>query len=137
MVEHRRGIAVIGAASSIGIRPYDDGRQRQLDLAPGVLRTLGLVERLRARDFGDVTPPPYRDFVRPERGVRNELEVQEYSRRLAELVDSAVRDGGFPLVLGGDCSVVLGSLLAVYVSQPEAVARLIEQAARAVAPKAR
>lgn len=108
---HARPVAVIGAPSSIGIRPYDTGRARRLDLAPGVLRALGVVERLGAEDLGDVTPPAYRDFTRPAGGVRNEPEVAQYSRQLADRVASASASGRFPLVLGGDCSIVLGSLL--------------------------
>jgi hypothetical protein len=33
--------------------------------APETLRDLGLIERLDATDFGDVSPPPYEDFERP------------------------------------------------------------------------
>ena len=51
-----RRTAIIGAPTAIGISPYRDGGARQLHLAPGVLRELGLAERLGARDFGDVTP---------------------------------------------------------------------------------
>ena len=32
-----RPVAIVGAPSSIGIRPYDDGRARRLDLAPRAL----------------------------------------------------------------------------------------------------
>ena len=103
-----RTIAVVGAPSSIGIRPYDDGRPRRLDLAPGVLREQGIAARLAARDHGDVTSPPYRDFVRPGLRPRNEESVAAYSRLLAQRVASAAADGAFVLVLGGDCSIVLG-----------------------------
>ena len=41
-----RPIAVVGAPSSIGIRPYDDGEVRQLSRAPDVLRERGLIQRL-------------------------------------------------------------------------------------------
>lgn len=106
-----RRIAIIGAPSSIGIRPYDDGGARRLDLTPGVLRGLGLVRQLDAADRGDVVPPPYVDFVRPPGGVRNERAVEVYSRALADAVEQALMDGYFPLIVGGDCSIVLGSLL--------------------------
>lgn len=106
-----REIAVVGAPSSIGIRPYDDGVMRHLDRAPDVLRERGLVERLGATDLGDVRPPPYRDFVRPPDRARNEDEVLRYSRALAERVTNATAHGRFGLVLGGDCSIVLGCLL--------------------------
>ena len=106
-----RRIAIVGAPTSIGIRPYDSGETRHLDRAPGVLRELGLVERLGAADLGDVIPLPYRDYVRPPGRARNEAEVTAYCRALGERVGSATGDGGFAVVLGGDCSIVLGSLL--------------------------
>lgn len=108
-----RPITIVGAPSSIGIRPYDDGTPRRLDLAPAALRERGLVARLGARDDGDVLPPPYREFTRPPRAVRNATEVADYSRALAERVERAGASGEFVLVLGGDCSIVLGSLLGV------------------------
>jgi arginase len=109
----RPRIAVVGAASSIGIRPYDDGRARHLDHAPAALRELGLGERLRAEDLGDVTPPPYRDFIRPPGRVRNEEDLGSYSRAVADRIGHAAERGNFVLVLGGDCSIILGSLLGV------------------------
>src|SRR5215207_9254945 len=107
-----RPVSLIGAPSSIGIRPYDrSGEMRQLDRAPGVLRELGLVARLGASDLGDVVPPPYRDFTRPPGRARNAAEVQQYSYALADRVAAGIAEGRFALVLGGDCSIILGSLL--------------------------
>lgn len=106
-----RPVTIVGAPSSIGIRPYDDGGVRRLDLAPAALREQGLVERLAARDAGDVVPPAYEDLVRPEGRPRNEAGVAAYSRALADRVSAAAEDGAFMLILGGDCSIVLGCLL--------------------------
>ena len=106
-----RSIAIVGAPSSIGIRPYDSGETRQLDSAPGVLRELGLVKGLGASDLGDVIPLAYRDYVRPPGGVRNETEVTSYCQALSERVAAATSDCRFAVVLGGDCSIVLGCLL--------------------------
>lgn len=98
----------------MGIRPYDDRNEaRNVDRAAGVLRERGLIDRLAARDLGDVTAPAYRDFTRPLGGVRNEREVVQYSLLLADRIASAMDSGRFPLVVGGDCSIVLGSLLGV------------------------
>jgi arginase len=105
-------IAVIGAPSAIGISPYDGGEVRRLDLAPGSLREREIVERLAASDLGDVVPPQrYSDLVRPSGGVRNQDDVAGYARQLADRVASATRDGRFVLLLGGDCSILLGALL--------------------------
>ena len=106
-----RSISIVGAHSSIGIRPYDDGEARRLDLAPSVLREQGLFFRLGARDFGDVIPPAYRDFVREPGRVRNEEGVATYTNALATRIASAAYEGGFVLLVGGDCSIVLAGLL--------------------------
>lgn len=106
-----RPIALVGATSSIGIRPYDDGQVRQLDRSAAVMRDRGLIQRLGATDLGDVTPPPYRDYLRPPNRPRNGKEVLVYSRALADRVATAAAYGRFALVLGGDCSIVLGCLL--------------------------
>jgi arginase len=106
-----RTIAVVGAPSNIGIRPYDDGVARNLNQTPEVLRERGIVSRLGAVDLGDVVPPAYQDFVRPPNRARNERQVIEYSRALADRVANATSAGRFALVLGGDCSIVLGCLL--------------------------
>lgn len=112
VADGRRGTSIVGAASSIGIRPYDDGTgARHLDRAPGVLRELGVVARLGATDLGDVTPAAYQDFTRPPRRVRNEEALVSYNRALAERVARGLEADRFALVVGGDCSIVLGSLL--------------------------
>ena len=105
-----RSIVIVGAPSSIGIRPYDDGTQRRLDLAPDALRRAG-VAAVADRDEGDVLPGAYHDFRRPRTGVRNEAEVAAYSRDLAQKVAKAASDGAFVVMLGGDCSIILGALL--------------------------
>jgi len=106
-----RRVAIVGAPSSIGIRPYDSGEMRHLDGAPGVFRQLGLPERLNAVEFGDVVPPAYRDYERSPGRVRNEAEVAAYSASLADRVASAGADDRFVVLIGGDCSIVLGGLL--------------------------
>lgn len=101
-------IAVLGAPSNLGLKPYPDGRPRGVGKAPRVYRELGLVERLGARDLGDLHAPAYVDFARPPGGTRNESAIASFSRSLADAVSPV---SGFLLVLGGDCSILLGSLL--------------------------
>ena len=108
----RHPIAVVGAPSSIGLRPDDNtGEAQHVDRAPAILREQGLVARLGATDLGDVVPPPYQDYTRPPGMARNEAGVAAYSRWLADRVAANIDDGRFVVVLGGDCSIVLGCLL--------------------------
>ena len=102
-------LQLLTAPTNLGNRPYEsDGTARHTDRGPARLREHGIVERLGARDLGDVVAAPYRDFVRPRGGVRNEDLVLDHVQRLAR----AIPRDGFTLVLGGDCSTLLGCLLA-------------------------
>ena len=107
-----RHVAVLGAPSSIGLRPHDEtGAPQEVNRAPETLRDLGLIELLDATDLGDVLPPPYEDFERPPGKARNEAGVAAYSRSLADPVAAGIDDDRFLVVIGGDCSIVLGCLL--------------------------
>ena len=57
--------------------------------------------------------PPYDPAIDPLTGIRNAQAIAGYSQRLAEAVQPVVSSGSFPLVLGGDCSILLGPLLAL------------------------
>jgi len=105
-----RPIHLLGAPTELGLKPYDDGTPRRTREAPRVLRELGIVERLGARDLGDAEAPPYVDRARPAGGVRNVDGIAEHARRIADAVERADRDA-LLLVLGGDCSITLGTLL--------------------------
>ena len=111
-----RHVAVLGAPSSIGLRPHDEtGTPQEVNRAPETLRDLGLIERLDATDLGDVPPPPYEDFERPPGKARNEAGVAAYSRSLADRVAAGIDEDRFLVVIGGDCSIVLGCLLGAVV----------------------
>lgn len=99
---------LLSAPTSLGNRPYEiDGTARWTSLGPGRLRARGVVERLGARDLGDIPAASYRDFVRVPGRIRNEDLVLGHVREIERAL--AAQDG-FTLVLGGDCSVLLGAL---------------------------
>jgi arginase len=107
-----RQVALLGAPSSIGLRPHHEtGAPQEVNRAPEALRGLDLVGRLDATDLGDVVPPPYQDFERPPGKARNEAGVATYSRSLADRIAAGLAEDRFLVVIGGDCSVVLGCLL--------------------------
>jgi arginase len=72
------------------------------------------VARLGARDAGCHTPPRFDPGEwRPGDGVSQAVEIARYSNRLAERIRTIIDAGEFPLILGGDCSIGIGSALAM------------------------
>ncbi|MGY3520564.1 arginase family protein [Micromonospora sp. PTRAS2] len=110
-----RRIAVLDAPSNLGLRPPTPTAVPGCAKAPGALRDQGLLARLRARDAGCLTPPRYDpgDW-RPGDGVCHAPEIAAYSAALADRIGAIIDRGEFPLVLGGDCSILLGSALAMH-----------------------
>jgi arginase len=104
---HRPRFAVIEAPSVLGLFP------RGVEKLSDVLLTKGLGEQLEARHAGRVEPPPYDDRRDAETMLLNPKGIADYSTVLADAVERAIDAGEFPIVLGGDCSIVLGCLLAL------------------------
>lgn len=109
-----RRIAVLDAPSNLGLRPPTETSVPGCAKAPGALRDKGLVTRLGARDAGCLTPPRYDpgDW-RPGDGVCHAPQIHTYTLALAQRLASIIDAGEFPLVLGGDCSILLGAALAM------------------------
>jgi arginase len=107
-------IAVLDAPSNLGLRPPTPNSVPGCAKAPGALRDHGLVARLGARDAGCHTPPRFDPGGwRPGDGVSQAGDIARYSVRLADRIGAILAAGEFPLILGGDCSIVLGSALAM------------------------
>jgi arginase len=106
-----RDIAIIGTPVDLGA-----GR-RGVDMGPSAIRYAGLKERLeqlghRVRDLGNISVPLAEQIEPPPRGekLRYLGALVEVNRALARQVAAVVADGGFPLVLGGDHSLAIGSV---------------------------
>jgi arginase len=101
-------LAVIGAPTSAGA--FAPGQED----APAALRDAGLLDALRAGghevvDRGDT--PRFRWRVdRDEPRAMNAAAVVDGVRAVAARVEEALRAGEQPLVLGGDCTVGIGTV---------------------------
>ena len=108
-----RKVVLLDAPSNLGLRPPAPGTIPGCYKLAGALRDQRLLERLSASEGGVVVPPRYRGEWKQGDGVFNAQAIAEYTRRLADRLDGHVRAGEFPVVLGGDCSILLGSMLAL------------------------
>jgi len=111
--EASRRIALVDAPSNLGLRPPEDGSVPGCYKAPGALRDRRLRERLGAEEAGVVVPPRYRAEWWPGYGIRNREAIAQYSVSLARRVGRLLDEDALPLVLGGDCSILIGNALAL------------------------
>ncbi len=108
-----RSLVFIDAPTNLGLRPPAAGKSPGTFQAPAALRRHGLVERIGAIDGGIVTPAPYSPEWRPGFGTRNADSIHTFTHDLAATIGETIDSGGFPVVLGGDCSLLLGGMLAL------------------------
>jgi arginase len=66
-----------------------------------------------ARHAGRVNAVKDNDARDRDKGFLNAQSVADYSRRLAQRAGEVLDQGDFALVLGGDCSILLGAMLAL------------------------
>jgi arginase len=102
-----RQYAIVEAPSVLGLRPTG------VERLPEALLRAGLDVQLRARRAGRVEPPPYDERRDPETLMLNPQGIADYTPKLADAIGEVLEAGDFPVVLGGDCSIVLGGLLAL------------------------
>lgn len=109
-----RSIRVIGVPMDLG------ADRRGVDMGPSAIRYAGLSDALHDLDYtytdeGDI------DVVHPEVGDPDSIEpstgrakyladIQELCHELENSVTDTLADGAFPLVLGGDHSIAIGSV---------------------------
>lgn len=77
------------------------------------LREAGLFTGLDIIEGGVVIPPRYEAAWRPGDGDRNAEAIADYAVRLADRLSTLLADDVFAVVLGGDCSILLGTMLAL------------------------
>jgi arginase len=108
-------ITLVSAPTNLGLRPPAPNRTPGTAKAPEALRKVGLFSRFGefgAVDGGVVRPAPYVATTRPGH-LRNEAAIIEHARRLAPRLSQIIGGGHSPLVIGGDCSLLVAAGLAL------------------------
>lgn len=104
--------------SVIGM-PMDLGQLRRgVDMGPSAIRYAGVIERLenlgfQVDDLGDIQIGRDKLETDPKTGVRNLDAVVKASEKLMRKIDEVMEENSFPLILGGDHSIAIGTLAGV------------------------
>jgi arginase len=101
--------AIVEAPSALGHVP----EHRGVECAPEALLGAGLADGLGARRAGRVEAAGYSADRDSGTRVMNPQAIRGCSPLLADAVTAVLDQGEFPVVLGGDCSIVLGAMLAL------------------------
>ena len=104
-------VSLIGAPTDVGASVRGAG------MGPDALRVAGIVEALRSHkldvvDRGNLAGPP-NPWQQAANGLRHLDEVVAWNRAVFDAVSASLAEGQFPLLMGGDHSVAIGSISAI------------------------
>lgn len=109
-----RKIKIVGAPMDLG------ADRRGVDMGPSVVRIAGLSTKLRqmgyeVEDIGNVNVELAEtlDVAETDRRHKYLRQVVESSQALADRVEGILEDGAFPVILGGDHSIAVGSVAGI------------------------
>jgi len=102
-------VCIIGAPMDLG------ADRRGVDIGPSAIRYAGLSDQLRRlghtiRDIGNIVVPQPESQIEGNPQLKYLEPIVQASEELERIVGSALSDREFPLILGGDHSIALGSI---------------------------
>lgn len=110
--------------SIIGV-PMDLGADRRgVDMGPSAIRYAGIAERLerigyRVHDRGDLVVRRPEDYTSAGTHLKYLDEIARVNAELCEAVSIEMGKGNFPLVIGGDHSIAIGTIAGVLQHRPK------------------
>ncbi|MBV8149105.1 MAG: arginase [Candidatus Eremiobacteraeota bacterium] len=105
-----RRVDVVGVPMDLG------ASRRGVDMGPSAVRYAKLHDKLSALgvtsivDHGNLEVPIRESAALEDSSAKYFNVITEVCNRLAQLVEDALREGGLPIVLGGDHSIAMGTL---------------------------
>ena len=108
-MNEQRPISIIGA-------PFDEGsRRRGCVMGPDALRVSDLIEKLGAlghdvEDAGNLAPAEPVNAIADDSRVKNLPEAAIWTRAINQAVADTAARGCFPLILGGDHTIAMGTV---------------------------
>lgn len=110
--------------SIIGV-PLDYGADRRgVDMGPSAIRYAGLHEKLRqvghtVTDLGNLTVPVPESRPASDSRLKYLDEIVKVNRTLARTVEKVLKEGQYPLVLGGDHAIAMGTIAGLLRVRPK------------------
>ena len=108
-----REICIVEFPSNLGLRETAPGVEPGVRKLPGWMKQHGFYDLLRPATVYSLRPPPFSTRLDGASGVRNADAIAEYARQQAVLLAEVLSLPHFPVVIGGDCSVLIGNALAL------------------------
>jgi arginase len=106
-------ISILEFPSNLGLHEPAPGVEPGVKKLPAWLREHGFYDLLKPAKVYSIDPPPYSMDLDKVSGVRNADAIASYAKQQAVLLEKVLSVPSFPVVVGGDCSILIGNALAL------------------------
>lgn len=106
-------IDVFEFPTNLGLTKKEEDQQPGVYLLPDHFKKYGLYDHLHIQNGYTLTAPPYEQNKDTVSGILNIEAVADYALQQAELLATALEEKTFKLMIGGDCSILVGNMMAL------------------------
>ena len=106
-------LTLIEFPSNLGLKEPHSGHEPGVRRLPDFFREHGFHDALKPDGVIRLEPPPYAMKSDRDSGVRNADAIADYAKKQATVLEEVLLEGQFAVVLGGDCSILIGNALAL------------------------
>ena len=104
---------MISFNSNLGLIEPAPGKEPGAKKLPEWLRKFGFFDLVDHQEEIRLEPPPYSMYLDPVSDMRNTDSIAAYAKQQAPIIQDVISRKNFALVLGGDCSIIIGNALAL------------------------
>lgn len=108
-----KAICIIEFPSNLGLKEPHPGKEPGVKHLPDWLRKHNLYTALNPETVLRLDAPAYSNQKDVETGILNTSSLIDYAIHQSQLITKVLQEDKFPFILGGDCSILLGSAIAL------------------------
>lgn len=108
-----REVYIVEFPSNLGLKEPQPGKEPGVKRLPDWFQRHNLHKIIAPENTLRLDPPKYKNIKDPETQILNANSLVEYAREQAYMINNLLTRNKFPVILGGDCSILLGSAIAL------------------------
>lgn len=106
-------VCIVEFPSNLGLKEPQPGKEPGVKNLPNWFWKHNLHKAITHKDILRLDPPRYTNIRETETNILNANALVDYAREQAYLINNLLSQNKFPFILGGDCSILLGSAIAL------------------------
>jgi len=110
---NKQPINIFEFPSNLGLKKTQHEDEPGVKFLPAWLKKYGFYDKLKPQQVFRIEPPPYAMEQDEETGVRNTDHIIKYAKQQASILSEHFNNNTFNVILGGDCSILIGNAIAL------------------------